>query len=75
MQTAGDIGVKHSQLELVDRIGMRKTDCFGKTRPILHVPSWKAFFLLLLLSLCIIIISHTLKAKHRSPRVNTLQHT
>ena len=26
-------------VELVDRIEMRKTDCFGKTRLVLHVPS------------------------------------
>ena len=24
---------------LIDRIEMRKTDCFGKTRLVLHVPS------------------------------------
>ena len=26
-------------VELVDRTEMRKTDCFGKTRLVLHVPS------------------------------------
>ena len=26
-------------VELVDHIEMRKTDCFGKTRLVLHVPS------------------------------------
>ena len=26
-------------VELVDLIEMRKTDCFGKTRLVLHVPS------------------------------------
>ena len=26
-------------VELVDRIEMRKTDCFGRTRLVLHIPS------------------------------------
>ena len=40
---------------LADLKKMRRTDCFGETRLVLHVPSWKANLVLLLSLICVLL--------------------